>query len=78
MKLFIQQCVNGNISTVAEFVDNKQGALVSFHQVCANLWNTADVYTATVKILNENLDVWEKRSEYIDHTEPEPEPEPEG
>ena len=77
MKLFIEQCVNGTATIVAEYIDNPQGAIVRYHQVCANLWNSADVYTGMVKIFNEALDVYEGRQEYITHPQPEPEPTPE-
>ena len=72
MKYAVQQCVNGNYSIVAEYVDDLQGALVRFHQVCANLWNSTDVITAQVQIINERLEVVMGKSENIGHDQPEP------
>lgn len=70
MKYAVIQCVNGNYSTVAEYPDdNIQGALVKFHQTCANLWNSADVKTATVKIINERLETVMGKTEEIKHEE---------
>ena len=68
MKYAVQQCVNGNYSIVAEFVDNLEGALVKFHQVCANLWNSKDVITAQVKNIDENLNTVMGKDESIGHT----------
>lgn len=76
-KLFVVQSVNGNAAIKAQFEDNEQGAIVNFHQTCATLWNTADVYSAKVKILDEGLNLFQGKEEYISHQEPEPEPEPE-
>ena len=71
MKYAVQQCVNGNYSTVAEFPDdNIQGALVKFHQVCANLWNSAEVITAQVELVNERLETVMGKSENIGHDAP--------
>ena len=82
-KLYVVSTVNGNLATnaITEWDDNEQGAIVAFHQRCAALWNASDAYTAMVKILNENLDVFQGKQEYITHPQPEPEPpeeEPEG
>ena len=73
MKYAIIQCVNGNYSIVAEYDDNLEGAITKFHQVCANLWNTQEVESAQVKIVNEFLDTVMGKSENIGHdVEPEP------
>ena len=74
MKYAIIQCVNGNYSIVAEYDDNIEGAIVRFHQVCANLWNAQDVRSAQVKIVNEYLETVMGKSENIGHDVPE-EPE---
>lgn len=72
MKYAVIQCVNGNYSTVAEYPDdNIRGALVKFHQTCANLWNSADVKTATVKIINERLETVMGKTEEIKNEEAE-------
>lgn len=70
MKYAIIQCVNGNYSIVAEYTDNLQGAIVQFHQVCANLWNSQDVIRAQVKIVNEFLETVQGMSESIGHETP--------
>ena len=70
MKYAVMQCVNGNYSIVAEYTDNLQGAIVRFHQVCANLWNSQDVIRAQVKIVNEFLETVQGMSESIGHDEP--------
>jgi len=67
MKYAIIQCVNGNYSIVAEYDDNLEGAIVRFHQVCANLWNTQDVRKAQVKIVDEYLETVMGKSENIGH-----------
>lgn len=77
MKYAVQQCVNGNFSTVAEYDDNLEGAIVKYHQVCANLWNTKDVYTANVRIVDERQNVVMNKSEDIGHDKPEEQTEPE-
>jgi hypothetical protein len=56
---------------VAEYDENLQGALVKFHQVCANLWNTADVKAANVRIIDENQNTVMGKTEDIGHDEPE-------
>ena len=67
MKYAVQQCVNSNYSIVAEYDNDLQGALVRFHQVCANLWNTAEVVKAHVEIIDENLQTVMGMSEDIGH-----------
>lgn len=67
MKYAIIQCVNGNYSIVAEYENNLEGAIVKFHQTCANLWNSKDVARAQVKIVDEFLNVVMNMSESIGH-----------
>ena len=68
MKYTVIQCVNGNFSIVAEYDNNLEGAIVKFHQVCANLWNSKDVNKAQVKIVDENLNTVMNKDENIGHT----------
>lgn len=76
MKYSLIQCVNGNFSIVSEHGNNKQAALVAFHDICKTLWNASDAYTAMVKIVDENLDCVDGKMEYITHPVPvEEEPE---
>lgn len=77
MKYAVQQCVNGNFSTVSEHDDDLQGALVKFHQTAANLWNAPDVLKANIRIVDENQNTVMGKSEDIGHDEPAPEPTPE-
>ena len=72
MKYAVTQCVNGNYSIVAEFENNLEGAIVRFHQVCANLWNSQDVASANVRIIDENQNTVMGKSEDIGHDQPEP------
>ena len=67
MKYTVIQCVNGNFSIVAEYDNNIEGAIVKFHQVCANLWNSKDVIKAQVKIVDENLNTVMNKDESIGH-----------
>lgn len=69
MKYSVVQCVNGNFSIVSEH-NNEQAALVAFHDRCKILWNASDVITGAVKIVNENLDVYGNKVEYITHDAP--------
>lgn len=70
MKYAVQQCVNGNFSTVSEHDDNLQGALVKFHQTAANLWNTPDVLRTNLRIVDENQNTVMGKSEDIGHDAP--------
>jgi hypothetical protein len=67
MKYAIIQCVNGNYSIVAEYDNNLEGAIVKFHQTCANLWNSKDVLKAQVKVVDEFLNTVMNMSESIGH-----------
>ena len=67
MKYAIIQCVNGNYSIVAEYENNLEGAIVKFHQTCANLWNSKDVLKAQVKVVDEFLNTVMNMSESIGH-----------
>ena len=77
MKYAITNVVNGNFSIVSEHGEDKQAAIVAFHNRCAVLWNAPEVITATVKLVDENLDAVDGKKEFITHPAPEPEPEPE-
>lgn len=77
MKYSIIKCINGAFS-----VDSEHGELtlakVRFHAICQTLWNSADVKTAKIMIVDEQLNCVEDYREYIHHEqEPEPTPEPE-
>ena len=67
MKYAIIKCINGNYSIHAEGITDINAAKTSFHQLCATLWNAPDVVTATVKIMDENLDNSEGYRDFIHH-----------
>lgn len=76
MKLFVTQSTGGNITINAEWQDTpqgKQGAIVSFHNVCKNLWNDANTDTALVEITDENLNTWNGYREDINKLSQYPE-----
>ena len=55
MKYAVLSCRNGTYHIDAEgFTDIKQ-AIVTFHDVCKNLWNAADIQTATVIVSDEQF-----------------------
>lgn len=70
MKFAIVKCVNGNYSVVSEGHTTEKAALVAFHHQCEILWNSDDVITAEVAILDEQLDIYHGCKEFIHH-EPE-------
>ena len=81
MKYAIIKVINGNYSVHAEGFTELASAKTNFHGLCQTLWNTPDVITAEVMIVDENLDCVEGYKERISHepqaVEPEPTPEPE-
>ena len=68
--------INGNYFIHAEGITSLDSAKTQFHGLCQTLWNTPDVLSATVKIVDENLDCVEGYKEFITH-EPQPETTPE-
>ena len=74
MNYAITNVVNGNFTVSSEHGEDKQAAIVAFHNRCAVLWNAQDVITATVKLVDENLDAVDGKKEFIYHEQPEPEP----
>ena len=67
MKYAIIKVVNGNYSIEAEGITELANAKTNFHGLCQTLWNAPDVITATVKIVDENLDCVEGYKEYVTH-----------
>lgn len=67
MKYAIVKCINGNYSVHAEGITDINAAKTSFHGLCQSLWNAPDVVTATVKIMDENLDNAEGYRDFIYH-----------
>ena len=79
MKMSIIKVINGNYFIHAEGITDIASAKTQFHGLCQTLWNASDVLTATVAIVDENLDPVEGYKEFISHpvTTPEPTAEPE-
>jgi len=72
MTYAIIKCVNGNYSVHSEGITNLDNAKVQYHGLCQTLWNAPDVVTATVKIVDEQLDNVENYREFVTHAvEPE-------
>ena len=69
-KLFVEKVVNGNAEIVSEWTDNVKGAMVSYHDTCKVLWNADDVLSATVKILDEQLNIYDGKYELINKSQP--------
>lgn len=69
MKYAIIKCINGNYSVHAEGITELSSAKTQFHGLCQMLWNAPDVITATVKIVDENLDNVEGYRDFITHPE---------
>ena len=75
MKYYVIYVVNNSLQLgdgkVTEWSD-LASAKAKFHSVCQTLWNEKTVLTATVKILDTQLDTVEGYKEFISHVEPEP------
>lgn len=67
MKYAIVKVINNNYFIHAEGITKIESAKTQFHGLCQTLWNAADVITATVKIMDENLDCVEDYKEFITH-----------
>ena len=67
MKYAIIKVINGNYFDHAEGITVLDNAKTTYHGLCQQLWNAADVATAMVAIMDENLDVVERYKEYIHH-----------
>lgn len=81
MKYAIIKVINGNYFIHSEGITDLGAAKVQFHGQCQTLWNAPDVLSATVMIVNEQMNCVEGYKEFIHHEPapaPEPEPEPEG
>ena len=67
MKFAVVKQVNGNFEVASEWTDNKIGAIVSYHQLCAALWNENIAVDAVVKIVDKNFDEVDGYGEEIVH-----------
>ena len=71
MKYAVIKVINGTYSIHAEGFATVEAAKVSYHGLCQTLWNAQDVLTASVAIVDEQMDVVEGYKEFIHH-EPMP------
>ena len=69
--------INKNYFIHAEGITDLASAKTQFHGLCQTLWNAPDVLSATVKIVDENLDCVEGYKEFITHTPQPVQPMPE-
>lgn len=68
MKYAIIECVNGSYFVRAEGITTLESAKVQYHDRCKILWSAQDVITATVMIVDENLECVEGYNrEFIHH-----------
>lgn len=76
-KLYVCKIVNEGSLTVTAETESEQTAIMDYHSQCRTLWAAPDVLTAMVKILDDNMGLYNGYAEYVTHPAPEPEPEPE-
>ena len=67
MKYAIIKVINGSYSIHAEGFTSVESAKVNYHGLCQNLWNSPDVRTAYVAIVDEQLDAVNGYKEFIHH-----------
>lgn len=67
MRYAIIKCINSNYAVHAEGIETVQAAKISYHSLCAALWNDPSVITARVMIADEQLDAVEGYREFIHH-----------
>ena len=68
-KYDVVQKVEGNLTVVSTWEDNKNGAKQAFHERCKLLYSDKDVETAVVAVLDDNLDVVDGKKEFINKSE---------
>lgn len=72
MKYAVVKVVNGNFFIHSEGFTNLDSAKVNYFGVCQSLINEPTVETASVMIVNEQLDSIRGYKEFISHIKPEP------
>lgn len=72
MKYAIEKVINGNYFIHAEGITDVANVKTQFHGLCQTLWNAPDVFTACVRIMDENLDTVEGYKEFISNVQTEP------
>ena len=65
MKYDVVQKVNGNLVIKSTWVDNPSGARKAFHDTCSSLEADPETTSYVVAILDDNLDVFEGKKEFI-------------
>ena len=65
MKYDVVQKVNGNMTIVSSWDDNKAGAKQSYHDRCKLLYADAETTSGVVAILDDNLDLVDGCKEFI-------------
>lgn len=75
MKYYVIYVVNEalQLNKITEW-GNLDSAKSKFHDVCKTLWAEPTVLTASVRILDSQLDIVEDYKEFITHPAPAPEP----
>ena len=73
MNYSVIKCVNGNFAIASEHGSNLEGAKNSWDSLNIAHRNAQDVLDATIAIVDQNLNIVGKYSEYIHH-DPQPEP----
>ena len=67
MRYAVIQQVNEAFTVKFETGENKEQAIVNFHQWVAALWNDTAEINAVVKIVDSNLDTVDGYVEFISH-----------
>lgn len=70
MNYAIIQASDGNFLVASAHGENLEAAIVAFHNLCAALWNDKATNRATVKLVDENLNVVMGMQESIGHDAP--------
>ena len=65
-KYDVVQKVNGNLTVISSWEDNKIGAKQAFHHQCELLYSDKDTISGVVALLDDNLAVVDGKKEYID------------
>lgn len=66
MKYAVIKIVNGSYQIVSEWQEIEQ-AIVNYHSVCTTLWNSADVKTACIAVIDEKMRMY--KNEQIERAE---------
>ena len=65
-KYDVVQKVNGNLTVISTWVDNKNGAKQAFHHQCELLYSDSETTYGVVEILDDNLEIVDGKQEIID------------